>query len=64
MRTKDCDLGIYRFRLKTRGYEIISLQSLVRGALLVPDPKHTGEYLAVDTVDADMFLRFKSLDFK
>ena len=62
MRTKDRDLGIYRLHLKAKGYEIISLQSLVHGALLVPDPKHPGEYLVVDTIDADMFLRMKSLE--
>ena len=63
MRRKDKDLGLYRLQLKTKQYEIISLESIVRGALLVPDSARPGQYLVVDTVDGDMFLRMKSLTF-
>ena len=63
MRRKDKDLGLYRLRLKANQYEIISLESVVRGALIVPDVDNPGEHLVVDTVDTDMFLRMKSLVF-
>jgi len=63
IRKKDRDLGIYQLRLKSNPYEIISLESVVRGALIVPDVKNPGEHLVVDTVDTDMFLRMKSLIF-
>ena len=63
MRRKDKDLGLYRLRLKANRYKIISLESVVRGALLVPDSINPEEYLVVDTIDADMFLRLKSLVF-
>ena len=63
MRRKDKDFGLYRLRLRADRYQIISLESVVRGALLVPDPSNPEEYLVVDTVDADMFLRMKSLVF-
>ncbi|KAI6143304.1 hypothetical protein BKA82DRAFT_4331247 [Pisolithus tinctorius] len=36
--------------------EIISVHSIIRGALLYPDHMRPGEYLVVDTVDTDMFL--------
>ena len=60
---KDRDLGLYRLRLKASQYEIISLESIVRGALIVPDMESPEEYLVVDTVDTDMFLRMKVLEF-
>ena len=61
MRRKDKDLGLYRLQLRASRYEIISLESVVRGALIVPDFNVPGEYLVVDTVDTDMFLRMKGL---
>lgn len=63
MRRKDKDLGIYRLQLKLSPYQIISLQSVVRGALIVSDGNNPEEYLVVDTVDTDMFLRMKQLVF-
>lgn len=59
MRRKDKDLGLYRLRLRATRYEIIPVESVVRGALLVPDSDNSEEYFVVDTVDADMFLRMK-----
>ena len=59
LRRKDKDLGLYR--LKTQKYEIISLKSVVHGAVLVPESENSGEYFVVDTIDADMFLRMKGL---
>jgi hypothetical protein len=64
MRRKDKDLGLYRLQLKAKRYEIISLESVVRGALLVPDSDNPEEYLVVDTIDSDMFLRMKDLIFE
>ena len=63
MRRKDKDLGLYRLQLRAKRYEIIPLESIVRGALLVPDSDNPEEYLVVDTIDSDMFLRMKSLIF-
>jgi hypothetical protein len=63
MQRKDKALGLYRLQLKSKRYEIISLESVVRGALLVPDSDNPEEYLVVDTIDGDMFLRMKSLIF-
>ncbi|KAG1800758.1 uncharacterized protein HD556DRAFT_1430154 [Suillus plorans] len=41
--------------------EFISLQSIVRGALLVTDYDNNGDFFLVDLVDTDMFLHAKSL---
>ena len=60
---KDKDLGLYRLQLKATQYEIISLESVVRGALIVPDSDNLREHFVVDTIDADMFLRMKCMDF-
>jgi len=63
VRHKDKDLGLHRVRVKANPYEIISIQSIVHGALLVQDSDNLDDYFVVDTVDADMFLRMKSLVF-
>ena len=63
LRRKDKDLGLYRVRSYPNKYEIISLESVVRGALLAPDSDNPEDYFVVDTVDTDMFLRMKSLVF-
>ena len=63
MRRKDKDLGIYRLQLQASQYQIISLESVVRGALIVSDVDCSEEYFVVDTVDTDMFLRMKQLEF-
>lgn len=59
---KDRELGFYRFRAKPRGScEFFSVQSIVRGVLLVEDKTRYGEYLVLDSVDPDMFLCMKAL---
>ena len=63
MRCKDRDLGTYRLQLQASQSRIISLESVVCGALIVPDVDKPEEYLVVDTVDTDMFLRMKQLEF-
>jgi len=63
LRRKDKDLGLYHLQSRANWYEIVSLESVVRGALLVPDSDNPEECLVADTVDGDMFLRMKSLIF-
>ena len=38
----------------------IPLVLIIQGALLFPDPKKRDEFLVVDHVDGDMFLRMKT----
>ncbi|KAK6984340.1 hypothetical protein R3P38DRAFT_3332873 [Favolaschia claudopus] len=52
---KDKALGLYR------DCEFISVHSIVRGAFIVPDFSRKGDYLVVDIIDADMFLRLRHL---
>ena len=57
---KDKHLNIFHVRARLRAQaEFFSARSIIRGALLVPDGSHN--YLVVDTVDTDMFLRIKAL---
>ncbi|KAJ7707650.1 hypothetical protein B0H17DRAFT_1033442 [Mycena rosella] len=59
---KDKALHFYRVRERHRQKcEFISVDSIVRGALLAEDPDKKGDYLVVDIVDADMFLRLKEM---
>lgn len=65
---KDKDLGFYRVRAKPRAAcEFISVQSIVRGILLAQDPadeQKPDEFLIIDSVDTDMFLRMKMTKFR
>jgi hypothetical protein len=57
----DRDLRLIRVKSVPRVDSIIiPLKSFIRGALLFPDPEHHDEYLVVEHVDSDMFLRMKS----
>ncbi|KAK0504193.1 hypothetical protein EDD18DRAFT_1345071 [Armillaria luteobubalina] len=68
---KDQDLGFYRVRTDMKKSEprLVSIYSVLRGALLIEDhdfssqDKDVKEYLVVDVVDADMFLRMQSLSY-
>lgn len=61
-RRRDVDLGLWRVRATPcSSSEIISVQSIIRGAALAKDPETDGDYLVIHTVDTDMFLRVKSL---
>ncbi|EPQ50176.1 hypothetical protein GLOTRDRAFT_82536 [Gloeophyllum trabeum ATCC 11539] len=63
-RRKDKDLCFYRVKARTRSEaEFIDARSILRGALLAPDFEegHEDEYLVMDTVDTDMFLRLKHM---
>lgn len=68
-RQRDRDLRFHRVRARPRRSDsaVILARTLVRGALLVPDfaEKWPGdEYIVVDVVDADMWLRMKDLSGK
>ena len=46
--------------------EFVPLQSIIRGALLVPDfnEETIGEYIIVDIIDGNMFIRVKEMQGK
>ena len=51
-------LSIRRWQIRARNRcEVIPLHCVVRGAVLVEDSKHKGDYFVIDALDADMFLR-------
>lgn len=60
LRKLDKDLSFYRVRSR-KHFELIPLQSLIRGALLIPDWNKAGDYFVHDTVDADIFLRIQEM---
>lgn len=63
-RRKDKDLGFYRIQGKPRNMcEFISIHTIIRGALLSEDYEKPGDFLVMDVIDTDMFLRMKSLQF-
>ena len=58
----DKKLSIYRWNMHARSRcEIIPVDNLIRGAVLVSDKNYADDYFVVDTLDADMFLRVKIL---
>ena len=53
----DCDLHLRCFRSRPcTSTEFISLQSIIRGALLVPDFSRHNDFFLVDSIDGDMFI--------
>ncbi|KIK41608.1 hypothetical protein CY34DRAFT_85128 [Suillus luteus UH-Slu-Lm8-n1] len=57
-RLLDRDLRLTRLRARPAALsEFVTLHSIIRGALLVPDFDNHGDYFLVDYVDTDMFLR-------
>lgn len=57
---KDKDLNFFRVCARPRGQaQFFSINSIIRGALLVQDTHF--DYLVVDTIDTDMFLRVKGM---
>ncbi|KAJ7038856.1 hypothetical protein C8F04DRAFT_950739 [Mycena alexandri] len=59
---KDKVLKLFRVRAKPRqAAEFISVHSIVRGAVLVPDSERDGDYFIMDVVEGDMFLRMKDM---
>ncbi|KAK0464022.1 hypothetical protein IW261DRAFT_1575532 [Armillaria novae-zelandiae] len=69
MTWKDRDLGFYRVRTKIDSKPfIVSIYSVIRGALLIEDMTNQGgwpvkDYFVVDMIDADMFLRMQKLSY-
>ena len=63
-RRTDQDLGFTRVRSRSLAQsEFIPLESVVRGALLVPDfDSRHDDFFVVDYIDHDMFLRIKQLN--
>ncbi|KAK0432086.1 hypothetical protein EV421DRAFT_1719858, partial [Armillaria borealis] len=61
---KDQDLELYRVKTKPNSPPcLISIYSVLRGALLIEDTVAPKEYLVVDMVDSYMFLRMQSLSY-
>jgi hypothetical protein len=59
---KDKDLNLHRVRERNRdSSEFVSVNSIIRGALLADDSEKEGDKLVVDIIDTDMFLRMKEL---
>lgn len=61
-RRTDKELGLTRIRARSRAAtEIISIETIIRGALIAKDMEKHDEYLVMDLIDADMFMRIKEL---
>ncbi|KAG2740943.1 hypothetical protein P692DRAFT_20752023 [Suillus brevipes Sb2] len=57
---KDKNFNLFRVRARTRAHsQFFSVRSIIHGALLVPD--EPSNYLVVDTVDTDMFVRMREM---
>lgn len=61
-RCVDQMLSIHRWTIRQRNRcEVIPLDSIVRGAVLVKDPRYSSDYFVIDALDDDMYLRIKLL---
>ena len=61
-RVIDKHLSIYRWSIRARSRcEVIPLDCIVHGAVLVEDTKYSGDYFVIDTLDEDMFLRVPTI---
>ena len=62
LRRKDVDLCLTRVRCKPRDRaEFISVRSIIRGAVLVPAFDKDDDFLVMDVLDADMFVRVRKM---
>ncbi|KAG1836025.1 hypothetical protein F4604DRAFT_1943802 [Suillus subluteus] len=60
-RRMDHSLKLTRVKALPRASSIfVPLSSFIRGAVLVPDSERQDEYIVVDHIDSDMFLRMKA----
>lgn len=58
----DKNLSIIRWHIRPRNRcEVIPLNCIVRGAVLVADKGYSGDYFVIDTLDEDMFLRVNKM---
>ncbi|KAI6102268.1 hypothetical protein F5141DRAFT_1065743 [Pisolithus sp. B1] len=56
----DQDFDLIRVKAVSCAASIfIPVKSIIRGALLYPDPSHHGEFFIVEHIDGDMFLQMK-----
>ena len=61
--TKDVDraLSIHRWQILGRDRcQVIPLDCIMRGAVLVRDPAYATDYFVINMLDGDMYLRVKS----
>ncbi|KAF8195254.1 hypothetical protein K438DRAFT_1906569 [Mycena galopus ATCC 62051] len=59
---KDKALKLFRARAKPRqASEFIPVRSIIRGAVLVPDSEKHRDFIVMDVVDGDMFLRLQDM---
>ncbi|KAF8157464.1 hypothetical protein K438DRAFT_1910064 [Mycena galopus ATCC 62051] len=59
---KDKALKLFRARAKPRqASEFIPVRSIIRGAVLVPDSEKNRDFIVMDVVDGDMFLRLQDM---
>ena len=62
LRHQDKDLGFHRLRARQQAESaFISIQSISHGAFIVPENSRDGDFLVIDVVDTDMFLRIKAM---
>ena len=56
----DQDLEFIRVKERPQRESIVcSIHSIIRGAAAIPDSRRSGEYVIMDTLDTDSFLRIK-----
>ena len=61
-RVVDRDFGLHRLKMWERtASRFIPLQSIIRGALVAHDSQNHDEYVIVDIIDPDMFLRVRAM---
>ncbi|KAG1734053.1 uncharacterized protein EDB91DRAFT_1238464 [Suillus paluster] len=59
---KDKDFQFWQVKTKPRAStEFFSVYSIIRGCMIVEDPRRPVEFLVVDTVDTDMFLQMQDI---
>ncbi|KAJ6451940.1 hypothetical protein C8R45DRAFT_848162 [Mycena sanguinolenta] len=59
---KDKALKLFRVRAKPRhASEFIPVRSIIRGAVVVPDSKKSGDFFVMDVQEGDMFLRLRDM---
>ena len=60
VKAADKELSILRWHIRARSRcEIVPLDSIVHGVVLLEDIKNSGDYSVIDTLDGDMFLQLK-----
>lgn len=61
-RTGDVELGLCRIKKQAQDKAVvIPIRAIIRGAIVVEDKVHAGEYTVMDMTDGDMYLRLMSM---